>query len=71
MKNAQLTTQRVLSGKYDKYNVRIGNDNYYTEITAFNYKDVFHCLRRFKKAFGEPSFTMIWLTAYGRDNANE
>lgn len=59
MEKAKLTTQQILSGDFDKYTVRIGNDKYYTETTVLDYKAALHFLRSFKNAFGEPQFAMI------------
>lgn len=67
MEKAKLTTQQILSGKYDKYAVRIGNDKYYTETTVLDYKAALHFLRRFKNAFGEPQFVMIGLNTKARE----
>lgn len=59
MEKQTLTTQQIISGEYDKYTVRIGNDNYYTETTAFDYKAALHYLLTFKNAYGEPEFAHI------------
>ena len=59
MKIKELSAQQVLSGDFDKYLIRIGNDNYYTETTVFDFKAALHYLRSFKKAYGEPEFAHI------------
>lgn len=59
MEKQALTIKEVLSGDFDKYSIRIGNDNYYTETTVFDFKAALHYLRSFKKAYGEPEFAHI------------
>lgn len=59
MEKQKLTIKEVLSGEYDKYIVRIGNDNYYAELTAFNFKNALHAIKSFVNAYGEPEFAHI------------
>lgn len=59
MEKQALTIKEIVSGEYDKYIVRIGNNKYYTEFTAFDFKAALHYLRSFKKAYGEPEFAHI------------
>lgn len=59
MEKQALTIKEIVSGEYDKYIVRIGNNKYYTEFTAFDFKNALHAVKSFVNSYGEPEFARI------------